>query len=94
MSDVVGKLVDSLFENGEPASPGSYKFYKINESDETAGLNFVCPCGCNAILGVRFYDNGWQWNGSKDKPTTNPSILRLDGCKWHGYLTDGIFKSC
>lgn len=47
----------------------------------------------------------WKWNGNKDSPTLTPSIQRrlhihAHGehpeyrCDWHGYLTDGVFRSC
>ena len=49
----------------------------------------------------------WQWNGDKNRPTLTPSIQRrlsIQGnaehgiepheCNWHGFLTDGVFKSC
>lgn len=94
---VEGRLVDSLFVDGHEAAPGSYKFYSIGEL-ESAGLHFVCPCGCGAILGVafknppEFYGPVWEWDGNKEKPTVKPSIRHMGGCKWHGYLTDGIFQ--
>jgi hypothetical protein len=93
--EVTANLVESLFVDGNPGPAGSYKFYKITEEEGTAGLNFVCPCGCESILGVSLAGpNAWQWNEDRNKPTVTPSIRRLDGCKWHGYLTDGVFKSC
>lgn len=64
-------------------------------------LTFKCPCGCGANLGVAVAadpaDRGgnhpiWQWNGDLEKPTVTPSIQYLDGCRWHGFLTDGVFK--
>lgn len=67
-------------------------------TDDTIGsLWFTCPCGCGAVTAVTVnsrYGKAWAWNGSEDKPTTTPSILRLDGCRWHGYLTDGVFRPC
>jgi Family of unknown function (DUF6527) len=70
--------------------------------DRVASLVFMCPCGCGMVSSIRVSappvgtEPGpvWSWNGDKDKPTTTPSILRLDGCKWHGFLTDGVFRSC
>jgi hypothetical protein len=60
------------------------------------GLTFRCPCGCGSIGGIHFalYNPRWTWNGDKDNPTCTPSILRGDGCRWHGFLTNGVFISC
>lgn len=33
----------------------------------------------------------WKWNGDIDRPTLLPSIHATG--HWHGYLTDGYFKS-
>lgn len=92
-------LAESLFVDGYPAAPGTFKYWKVKpESEKPDGLNFVCPCGCESVLGIQFTsDRGgpcWTWNGSREKPTCTPSILHLNGCKWHGYLTDGVFKEC
>lgn len=34
----------------------------------------------------------WQWNGSLDKPTLTPSVHHRG--HWHGWLTDGVWRSC
>lgn len=46
----------------------------------------------------------WQWNGDEDRPTLTPSIHTFipesqDGARprqelWHGFLTDGVLRSC
>lgn len=41
----------------------------------------------------------WTWNGSKEFPTLNPSILHWGNGKsspatWHGYMKNGILESC
>ena len=62
---------------------------------ENAVLRFACPCGCGTIgaMPITHWDpNGWTWNGNKELPTTTPSIQMLSPCRWHGYLTDGVFK--
>jgi len=75
-----------------------------------AGIFFDCPCGCNQRRHVAFSNpiHG-ENNLSKDRPvwkrtgdkfesmTLTPSIhivKEKGGCGWHGYLTDGEFKSC
>lgn len=37
----------------------------------------------------------WEFSGTDDKPTLNPSILSRGSLgDWHGYLTDGVFVPC
>lgn len=70
--------------------------------DVVASLVFMCPCGCGSItaINVSAPPSGpdghpvWTWDGDRERPTCTPSILRLDGCKWHGYLTAGEFRPC
>jgi hypothetical protein len=68
----------------------------INGTDgAVAGLTFVCPCGCGNVghVPVREGYGGhvWKWNGDRKEPTLTPSIQRTSGCKWHGFLNDGLF---
>lgn len=63
-----------------------------------AALLFVCPCGCGNLSAVTVrqgFDGGkhWKWNGNVHKPTLTPSIQQTGPCKWHGFLTDGVFVS-
>lgn len=83
-------------------NPGDFVFTH-NQHGEIIGMIEMCPCGCGATGGINFdvpdgrgVQNSpkWKWNGSKDKPTLTPSILRTAGCRWHGYLTNGVFISC
>jgi len=81
-------------------NPGDF-IYTHNQAGQICGLIEMCPCGCGKHGGVNFRIDGdtrkpplWDWNGNEESPTLTPSILRLGGCKWHGFLTDGIFKSC
>ena len=64
--------------------------------DSYSHLHFICPCGCGryVALPVKPLEKGWEWNGSKERPTLRPSIRMLTKCQWHGYLTDGVFTSC
>lgn len=61
---------------------------------------YCCPCGCKTIAVLRV-GNGhkpsgdspsWNWNGSTDRPTLTPSVHHVG--HWHGWLTDGEWKSC
>lgn len=81
---------------------GLYTSYKDNPHH---GIMFVCP-GCRSITAIQFYQlDGramWTWDGNVESPTCTPSILhtkrgdgsKSDGCGWHGYLTNGEFRSC
>lgn len=62
--------------------------------EEHKHLLFMCPCGCGAFVRLPVnHSNGWNWNGNLEKPTLTPSILQVN-CKWHGFLTDGVFVEC
>ena len=74
------------------------------------GLACMCPCGCDRRMYVAFenpIDGGeaytsagepaWTRTGeSYEALTLRPSIQRADpdGCSWHGFLTDGVFRAC
>lgn len=85
--------------DGIGAVPGS--FYVTSPMDD--GLQtfwYCCPCGCGAA-GVLNVGNGfkpqtsrpsWNWNGSLDRPTLTPSVWHKG--HWHGFLTDGVWRSC
>ncbi len=42
------------------------------------------PAGCSNRI--------WLWDGNETSPTLNPSIHWLG--HWHGYLINGVLKSC
>ena len=81
--------------------PGDFYFAPLADLPGEFILYFKCPCGNDEVAGIHVGDKrkprshrpSWEWNGDFDKPTCKPSILRRGGCKWHGYLTDGVFKS-
>lgn len=69
---------------------------------EGIGIAFDCPCGaCGSPVFVnvtprdgRPYDTGgapeWERTGEDFATMTlSPSIRRMDGCKWHGYVRNG-----
>ena len=95
--DVAATLVNGFDDCDKP---GDYFLYKSSKSEEVfAGMVFCCPCGCGVVGAIPFdtefnSDSGpkWKWNGSVQKPTLNPSIQKTSTCRWHGYLTDGVFK--
>ncbi len=99
MIPVPAKLIED-YDNMK--SPGDFMLHtSIDSGEKVTGMVFVCPCGCGRKGGLQF--DGpfvtqnrpkWVWNGNREKPTLTPSIQQLSGCKWHGFLTDGVFKSC
>lgn len=87
-------LVESIVAKEAPA--GAIKFYKTAEH-EPAGFHFQCPCGCGMVGAVNVAPGGWTWNGSREKPTVRPSVRLSDtrgNSHWHGWLTDGVWRSC
>lgn len=70
------------------------------------GIQLECPCGCDSPLYVPFanpldggeredaHGKGWQRTGETfETLTLTPSILRVGGCAWHGFLTNGQLVS-
>lgn len=79
-----------------PLEPGEAE-WRVNSEGKVIILAFVCPCGCRDVVPIPVQQgagNSWNWDGDLVKPTLTPSILRMSGCKWHGYLTNGEFVSC
>lgn len=105
--EIQGRLVHKLFsdEAGNSRKPQAGDFMITEDGGR---LTFCLPCNCAQhkdfggllVGGIKLSGEGaWTWNGSRENPTTSPSILVMsdrDGiCPgWHGYLTDGIFRSC
>lgn len=89
-----GQLADELDFENKP--PGQFKYWRRGDSAAQAadGLNFWCPCGCGSLLGVSFGNGRWTWDGNRERPTVSPSILHMDGCRWHGFLRAGVFEEC
>lgn len=91
-----GREVDSPFTPDR--RPGDWSF-----RDSGSGVVLlVCPCGCDSLMRLRTYMRGtppeatapgegprWAWNGDRGRPTLEPSIRDLGGCRFHGHLTDG-----
>jgi hypothetical protein len=71
------------------------------------GVAFDCPCGdasedhrcyvpfANPIgPGPHVNDRGWRRTGDTfDTLTLTPSVLRIGGCRWHGFITDGEVRT-
>jgi hypothetical protein len=97
--DVPALLVPSFDDlPHEQIKPGMFEYYVSDKSPfpgKTAGIIFFCPCGCHLpCLSFRYAGvdrPSWIWDNNREKPTLTPSINNPDGCKWHGYLTAGVF---
>ena len=88
----VGAGGDGITQNGEPVP-----------ERHGVGVSFDCPCGkCGVRVYVAFtnpLDGGapyipdhptWERTGDTfETLTLRPSILRVGGCGWHGFVTDG-----
>lgn len=97
-------MSESLWDGTGP--PGAIKYWirtLTTGVEEVHGFNFVCPCGCGAIGGVRLDRPtriGWQWNNDRLAPTVDPSIdlhKSVDGVTrshWHGWLRNGEWQQC
>lgn len=97
VNKVEGHLDDLAKWQRPDLAPGS-ACWVDGMDGQIACLRFVCPCGCGGMgtVPVRPGYGGacWTWDGNKELPTLTPSILRLSDCRWHGFLTKGVFVSC
>jgi len=97
--EIEAKRVDGFDDLKEP---GDFILTSRIGIEADTGLLFVCPCGCGEFGGVSFdvpeadglSGPKWTWNGDRDRPTIASSIRRVGGCGWHGFLNDGVFRSC
>jgi len=69
---------------------------------EGIGLSFKCPCGCGDRVYVDFSNpldgqpphradgHTWERTGETlEEHTLHPSIQRVGGCNWHGWVRNG-----
>lgn len=97
MADIQAKRVKSF---SQMVAPGDFMWSgRKDSSDKPTRLIFNCPCGCGSFPGVHVGGEPgnqpvWNWNGDMEKPTITPSIQIIGGCKLHGFLTNGVFKTC
>ena len=76
--------------------PGAFEYYKAGDR-YLAGMIYCCPCGCGRTGALRFRPSepshpSWQWDGNMEAPTLTPSVHHVG--HWHGWLTDGVWRSC
>lgn len=88
--------VERIWDDGVVA--GAFNF----EDDGIPPYNsivYACPCGCGQLISLPIatgpkQDRYWSWDGNRESPTLQPSIRRLDGCHFHGFLTAGVWTFC
>jgi hypothetical protein len=95
---VQGFRVNSL-EEVENGGPGAFCWiYGENPNIPEAFVHYLPGSGLGVCWirggGIEHPKSTWDWNGNLDKPTLRPSIHAQGGIGWHGWLTDGYFKSC
>lgn len=95
----VTELVDPWPDSGY-AEPGAC--FEDKEMVYKDRLIFACP-GCGRVGSIKAagkvkQDGYWQIvEGVLDRPsslTLHPSIHCVGCCGWHGWINDGIWKSC
>lgn len=95
--------MSNIYVNGEGVpkmKPGEWAWVVKKKGEDPFQIAYGCPCGtecrpfpvnCYIPVDRVKHDKAWAWDGNWDEPTLTPSILRGDGCHWHGYLRKGKF---
>ena len=97
MGPVQGHLVKD-FDELDASGPGAF-FFLVEpiEGGERRTFVFNCPCGCGTNCAIPLTPwrthPFWEWDGNVETPTLSPSIQRLDGCMWHGFLRNGVWET-
>lgn len=79
---------------------GSASYLSDSENNSHSSLIYICPCGCGNVSSIPIATEqkderrAWLWDGNIFNPSLIPSIQKTSPCHWHGYLTNGIFRSC
>jgi hypothetical protein len=76
------------------ATAGAFEFF-VDRDQKVAGMVYSCPCGCGRTGALNFRPHpspSWEWNGDREKPNLTPSVHHVG--HWHGFLTDGVWRSC
>lgn len=91
-TDIVAAYCEDI--DDVKAKPGAFEFY-VDSNRQVAGMIYACPCGCGRTGALPFKpapSPSWNWNGDREKPTLTPSVHNVG--HWHGWLTDGVWRSC
>lgn len=98
MTAVKAVRVEDLRALADPA-PGAYGLvFAYSNPSMVAAIDFACPCGCGRCGCLPVNGHGrpgpsWDWDGDLDAPTLRPSVQQVGGCRWHGWLTAGEWRS-
>lgn len=70
---------------------------KLWKYDADKAVAFRCPgCGGVHVCFVNGHRNTigatWDWNGSTDSPTFQPSIFRTEGIRCHSFVRNGTIE--
>lgn len=86
-----------------PDLPPGAAWWGRDDDGRVMRIQYVCPCGCSDWRQVSVSvakpppAHHWAWDGNEDRPTLNPSILHIvnkpGDCGWHGYLTEGVWRT-
>ncbi len=84
----------------ELAEVGDYAFRDVeNEVEKQLYFIALCPTGDHFCIPIRKEGEPgaakcWVWNGNRERPTITPSIFLNPPTGWHGWVTDGVMKTC
>jgi hypothetical protein len=95
------KAVPTVFECKDGyfpdyAEPGSFE---LRLGEKGSYVMLACP-GCGRVSGMTVGNPkpaeapSWELTGTPAAPTLHPSINCVGCCRWHGWLKDGVYKSC
>ncbi len=101
-------MAGATYVAGAPGQPGLHFRHDLRPGsavleeakDGQPYLHYICPCGCGCVGSLPLSPmpgrQGWSWAIADDmriKPTLHPSIAKRYGCRWHGYLTAGVWET-
>lgn len=95
MAEVFANIVTD-HDNFEFGGPGTIQF----TSDQGGRLTMLAKCpGCGEASALPLYPwegrsrwQHWEFDGNRERPTLSPSVHHADGCGWHGYLRNGVWR--
>lgn len=89
-------IFDGLDDDFKSTHPAGTAEWARGEDGKVSSILFICPCGCKKLRSVPIAPapRGWTWNGDLVLPTLTPSILIIGECGWHGFLTNGEWRTC
>lgn len=98
MADLPATLVEDIDALRRDRRAGAFDY--VPSIDEPKGMRFICPCGCGGESYMAFEGHGspgptWTWDGNRERPTLTPSVFNTGmPCRWHGFLTAGVWRPC